>query len=1378
MATIIPVGEPVNDAERAVIAHLHDHGPSSWTVFHNFEIGQGGEWFEVDLAVLTPHAVYLIDVKGTRGLIEVERSRWYPEGRAPFTSPLAKLRNHARVFKGLLTGRNPGRRELEEVFVTAAVVLTAQDANLVDPDGRDAPDVTTLNRCIAYLSDRNRVPSRFSRNVTPMIGMVKTLIQGTGKKRTGPLQFGNWIVTERLGSTDQCTEYRARNAFVGERSGSVLLHVYQANPYLPEMERTAQQVRIANAYQALSRLPAHPNIVGAKDFFPTEQEDRFILVTEDVPGQALRLHLSRPNLVLTFDRKLSVVRGVLSALTHAHAHEVVHRALDPTTILVSRDGQISLTGFDFARAGTDRSHTIAGEIVNELDTHYLAPECQGRPEAASPVSDVFAAGLVFYELFLGEKPFADVAELHERQAVFPERAAFQGAELPVEILKWLQNLCSFTPAERPAAAEALAQLEQIVAAPRPNVSLPPTPSSPEGGLDYHKLPKGYALTRKYVVQAYLGKGTYGVVYRVFDTLADTDRALKLILHDRYSTTERLKKEYRILRTLPPHPHVVKVIDADFLPGDGPPFLVFEFIDGLDIGEMIEDKLLPPADGLKLGREVASGLVHLHRPRADHRGVYHCDIKPRNLLWTDSGTKIIDFNVSVIANKDMTHGGGSRKYLPPDLDLSGLPTDGELADRDLYALGITLYEVITGRYPWDAASPPPGEPARDPRELSGFMDLAPELATVLLKATAPKRGDRYTSAEELLAALESIPEPRIKPANGTTASSSSVSLALPLASTPPQPNTNLYVTYLLTLYSQSQRSNSGTRGLDTMGERLYVETALDRDLVPAVVAGEFRLVLITGNAGDGKTAFLQKLERHVRNEKAVIDDSLPNGCRFTLNGRRFLSNYDGSQDEGNQPNAEVLETFFEPFQGTDEAAWPPDETRLIAINEGRLIDFLESHVDIFPRLAELVRLGLTTHTPESGIAVVNLNLRSVVATPDGQVSSILEQLVQRLTNEAFWTSCFSCDLQDKCYVYYNARTFQDPTSGPRVLERLKTLYTLVHLRGQLHITLRDLRSALAYMLVGTKGCEEIHDIYASGKTAEIAHGFYFNSWMGGETATGDRLLTLLREIDVGASTGPQIDRRLDYLSPGAERALMTFEQRNSYDQNILHKLFSDLPRGWSGQVKEQQALAHRQFVSIARRRYFFECRDDERWRAMLPYRVAWQFFDFVEGRRAAGLGIADLLSAINRGEGLTQPGQLGGDLALQVRSVEAGSIQSYRLFPKEHFQLDILDEAARARFVEHMPNGLVLRYEDPTGNRAILRLNLDIFEMLQRLNEGYRPTIEEIQGYYLSLTVFKNVLSSAPYQEILLTVTGHDFYRVERDEKTGQLRMERIKGEMS
>jgi hypothetical protein len=668
--------------------------------------------------------------------------------------------------------------------------------------------------------------------------------------------------------------------------------------------------------------------------------------------------------------------------------------------------------------------------------------------------------------------------------------------------------------------------------------------------------------------------------------------------------------------------------------------------------------------------------------------------------------------------------------------------------------------------------------RGTRALSGFADLAPELVTLLLKAIAPRRAERYTSAEEFLAALETIPEVRSTRPEVIEKPASTLPLPTLIGLEQAKPNTNPYVTYFLTLYSQSQRSNSGTRGLDALSEQLYVDTALDRELISAVLAGEFRLVLITGNAGDGKTAFLQKLAARARNEHAVMDDSRPNGCRFTLRGRRFLSNYDGSQDEGDEPNEAVLDTFFAPFKGSDTAAWPNDDTRLIAINEGRLIDFLVSRSEQFPHLTELVRHGLATGTPEAGIAVVNLNVCSVVADPDGAGHSILERLVQRMTHETFWAPCLACDLKEKCYAYHNARTFQDPAAGSRVLQRLKTLYTLTHLRSRLHITLRDLRSALAYMLVGIRDCDAIHALYASGQTREIANGFYFNSWMGGDTPAGDRLLALLKDVDIGASTGPQLDRRLDYVSPLADRALMTFEQRGTYDRDILHKLFSDLPRGWSGQATDSQTRAHRGFVGMARRRYFFECREDERWRHMLPYRAAGRLLDFVERHRPATVGLYEVLSAINRGEGLVDPERLHSGLALQVRTVEGGSIRSYRLFPQSRFRLEVLDEAARARFVEHTPDGLVLRYEDQAGGCADLCINLDIFEMLHRLNEGYRPTVEEMQGYYMSLAVFKNVLASSPYQEVLLTVTGHDFYRIEREHNTGRLHMERLVEERS
>ncbi len=1381
MAKVIPIGEPVNEAERFAIAHLRDSLPDSYLVLHNFEVIRNSEYFEVDLAVVAPHAVYLVDVKGTRGLIDVYGPKWYPDGRQPYTSPLLKLRGHARSIKGIITESQPSRRDLEGIFVEGVVLLTAPNAVLQDPGGRDGPNVTTLKKSTAFFQNTSRVSGRFSKNIASMHNMVLKALQGVARPKSGPLRFGSWEVAERLGATNLYTEYRAVNGFAGKRAGSVLLRAYQADPYLPDAERDAQRTRISNAYAALSRMPGHTGIVGARDFFPTEAEDRYILVTEDVPGQALRLHIDKPNLALTLDQKLRIAADLLEALEHAHKHGVIHRNVTPSTVLVGSDGRVRLTGFDFARAGTDRSRTIAAEIVDELEPAYLAPEMIGEASAASPGSDIFSAGLVLYELFVGERPFPGATEVFDQGAKFATKPSELRSELPAGFDEWLQRLCTFDPDKRPSAAWAVAELATILhpseAAASEAVDEPEAKPEPEAepelpAIDYSKLDAGVSLTHKYVVEKRLGKpGAFGVVYKVIDTLGDVSRAMKLILRDRHSTLERLKKEYRTLLRTPEHPNVVKVIDADLLPSGGPPFIVFEFVEGLDVGEMIDSALFSPEDAVELARQVAAGLAHLHQ-----HGVYHCDIKPRNLLWTDRGAKIIDFNVSVLSESGNGHGGGSRRYLPPDLDLASVPQSADLADRDLYALGLTLFEAVTGRYPWETAVPPAGKVPPDPREWSGFGDLAPELVEVMLKAIAPKRADRYASTGELISALEGVKKARRSLPPPAESTSSVIGSSGGDGDMPP--NTNPFVSHLLTLYSQSRRSNAGTRGLDVLGEQTYVETALDRDLVPAVLAGEFRLVVISGNAGDGKTAFLQKLETRAQDEGAVMDRSVSNGCRFEFKGRTYQSNYDGSQDEGDQTSDAVLRAFLEPFAGNDAAAWPSDQVRLIAINEGRLVDFLSTEEATFPLLAKVVSEGLVTGQPEHGVAVINLNLRSVVTDPlgyegdpKGGDESILARLVRRMTHEKFWEPCQRCDLRDKCYAFHNARTFQDETAGPKVTERLKSLYTLTHLRGRLHITLRDLRSALAFMLAGTRDCGEIHELYRSGEREEIAQAFYFNSWMGGAAPNADRLLSLLREVDVGLASDPKLDRSLDFVSPTADHSLFRFGERGAYDREVLRRLFEDLPREFSGKLSVHRTTAHQAYVAMARRRAFFERRDAS-WKRMLPYQTGEDMLALVKGERMPAGVLPDLLHAINRGEGLSDPERLGGSLALQVREVHGGTIRSYRLYPRDRFSLEVRDGAARARFVEHMPDSLVLRYRAGSGNDAELPINLDVFEMLQRLNEGYRPSIEEEQGYYLSLAVFKNVLGSAPYQEVLLTTSGHDFFKIQRH-GDGRLDMDRV-----
>lgn len=1357
MARVVPIGDPQNQVERDVIAHLRDNAPDSWTVIHNFELPEHGTWYEVDLAVLTPRAVFLVDVKGVHGRVEVNGRRWYPQFGAPYASPLLKLRQHARAFKSRITEAHPARPELRRLYVGAAVILGVPGAHLVDRVGDDEPDVTTRARCVPFLDDPARVPERFNTNAAPLLELVRGVIEGRARRPSGPPRFNNWEVVERLSTTDVLTEYRARNVYAGSSAGTVLLRVYHADPYLPEDERAEQRFRISNAYQALSRLPPHPNIVGAKDFFPTEAEDRFVLVLDDVPARALRLLLTNPAEALTVDQRLAIGRGMLAALAHAHSHGVVHRALSPDTVLVHRDGRALLTGFDYARPGS-RTRSLAELVPEEVDAAYLAPEWASDPASAGPAADVFAAGVVLWELMIGERPFADAAEL--RAGVdLAAIAAQQAPHLPDGLPAWLASLCGVDATARPAAGAALRLLERLSGAgPAPDTL---APLGEGAARDWTVLRRGDRLTRKLIVSERLGRpGGFGVAYRTFDLLADVERVVKVIYRDRVSNVERLKREYRALLALPPHPNLVRVIDADFLPGDGPPYLVFEHVDGFDVEQMAKERALSPNDALRLGREVAAGLAHLHS-----HGVYHCDIKPSNLLWTDHGTRIIDFNVAVLADETPNHGGGSSRYLPPDLDLRAEPGPDRLADRDVYALGITLYECLAGRYPWDpAAAPPPGQWARDPRELTDLADLAPRFAQVLLRATAPHRADRYPDAAALLADLSVLSAalaPRV------TAPSPPGRPALP----PSRPNTNPYVDWLRTAYSQSRSTNSGTRGLDEGPVQVYVETALDSELLPAVLGGEVRLVVITGNAGDGKTAFLQRLARRAQEQGADVK-ALANGSRFELGGRTFVTSYDGSQDEEDQRNDAVLESFFGPFAGQGDGGWPADECRLIAINEGRLVDFLESRASSLGLLSALIRAGLAGGEAEHGVAIVNLNLRSVVAQPaSGEGGTLLERMLRRMVDPGYWDACRTCDLFTRCYAAHNAGTFQDPVAAPHVTERLLALYRVTHLRGRLHVTLRDIRSALSFMLVGDRDCDEIHGLYREGRAEEIARSLYFNSWMGGGgLETGDRLLAQLAETDPGSVPDPRLDRRLDFSGPGDERALLPFERRGDYDRRLLSRLFGDLQR--TGEPDPRIVEAHRQYLAMARRRFYFESRGDEGWRRMVPYRSAWRMLGMVLDPESAREELPWLVASLNRGEGITEPARLGNSLALRVRDVERGTIRSYRLFEADRLRIEARGPGAAARFVEHAPDVVLLRYAPASGPDAVLRLDLDLLEMLHRSSAGYLPTVEEAQGYAVNLAVFKHALASLPYQEVLLTVTGRDFHRIAR-QPDGVLRLDAL-----
>lgn len=1335
MATIIGGGEPVNDSERAVIRHLRDHGPAHWLVLHNIDLTlQGGRKYDIDVLVVTEHAVALIDVKGTHGRIDVAGSKWYPVGRSPFLSPVDKLRGHARALKGSLTSHGLNSR----IFVDSLVVLTAPDARLVDgstgPDADALHVVAGLDDLIPELSKAERVRPGFLRDIRRYGNQIVGALTDIAGHRTGPPRFGNWEVIESLGENADVTEYRARNVTVPD-APSVLLRVYHADPFADADVRAAERTALANAYSMLRRLPANPCVVGCRDFFPNEDESQYVLVLEDVRADALYLHLTDPQLALTADGKLRVIRDMLRGLAHAHANRVLHRALSPATVLVTGAGGAMLTGFDYARPEDPRapSKSVFDRLSRTLDPAYVAPECQNQPQRMSKASDVYAAGVIAFQALTGELPFATTTDQHQRGSVLPG-GPMAAAGLSAPLTSLLRRMCAHAPGDRPSAAEALDALTRSGAS-------PPT-AAPERRADYRNLPEGYQLTRKYTVQRKIGSGSFGAVYQVYDNLADADRAVKIVDRDRESPVERLRQEYQVLlqlQQLPPHPNVVKVESADYLDGDIP-YLVFEYLDGKDVSDLVNGRVLGPADTIRLGADAAAGLVFLHA-----NGVYHCDIKPSNLLWTDRGCKIIDFNVAVTSSSSLSRAGGSTRYAPPDANRAAAPTAVDLADRDVYALGVTLYQVLTGRYPFPSGVPTLSETAADPRSAPELGELSDEVAEILLRAVAPLRGDRYGSAAEFLAALRGITEVHRKPAPEPVPTP----ILVPV---PAGPNVNPFVGYLQSLYSQSQVSNAGTRGAGEYDT--YVATALDEHLIPDVLDGAYRLVVITGNAGDGKTAFLGRLVAAAAERGGQRGEPRANGTDVRLPGGLLLrTNNDGSQDEGARANNDVLTEFFGPF--ADGARPGANETRLIAINEGRLVDFLTAHQAQFTVLTDLVRAGLAGEPPAGDIAVVNLNQRSLVAVGENGMP-VFDRVLGQLTHERFWAACQGCELARTCYAPHNARTFAHPSAGPKITGRLRDLYRLVHLRGQMHITLRDLRSALAFMLTSGRDCAQIHDLYRRGDTREILSGFYSNSWLGAP-GTADRLLGLLRELDVATVPAPALDGKLAAIGPTAGHGMMTVDQRGGYDMELLATVFAELRQGEA--ASSDQAGSATGYLAAARRRFYFECIDDRRARSALPFRAAERFLDWLGAPGELGTRLPELVAAINRGEGLPDAPLTGGGLALATRDVPGGT--SYRIFPPDALALAIAAPPG-SRYVEGGPDSLELTAKGPGGHAARLRIRLDLFELLQRQRDGYLPSVVELQGRYLDLLIFKNELSAAPYQEVVLTATGRDAHRIRRE----------------
>ncbi len=275
---------------------------------------------------------------------------------------------------------------------------------------------------------------------------------------------------------------------------------------------------------------------------------------------------------------------------------------------------------------------------------------------------------------------------------------------------------------------------------------------------------GQSIGRYHIIEQ-LGQGGMAVVYKAYDTRLECDVAVKCIRMERLTeelkekTLKRFEREAKEVARLT-HPNIVKVMDYGEY--QGIPYLVMPYLPGGTLKQRSGEKL-PWREAVCLVLPVARALAYAHSHNIIHR-----DIKPGNILITDTGEPMLsDFGVAKILDVEdgntLTGAGvgvGTPEYMAPEQWMNKV-----VPQTDIYALGVVLYELVTGRKPYSADTPAAvlimqsSQPL--PRPQQYVPDLPEGVEKVLYKAMAKEPKDRYASMGEFAAALEGLLDGRQK-----------------------------------------------------------------------------------------------------------------------------------------------------------------------------------------------------------------------------------------------------------------------------------------------------------------------------------------------------------------------------------------------------------------------------------------------------------------------------------------------------------------------------------------------------------------------------------------------------------------------------------------
>ncbi|MFN3684283.1 MAG: protein kinase domain-containing protein [Fimbriimonadaceae bacterium] len=1091
--TVVRCHESANHSEetalRRVEAVLNGRPGEEWVVLANlmFSPSPDRPSDELDLVCI-----------GTRGVVAIEVKHWQivtDEDRRRLEREAERISMKARRLSGSLKAK----LRQSGLFVSAGILLTkAYSRHGEAINGVPIHDVSSISLLFDSLSGQQLSGEavRFS---------AETLhAQAAIRLREKIRRLAGYVNLEHQSSTQDGFHRVFRGVEASTRE-PVVLHLYDlsvgADGDLGNLAR-----RECETLQRLQKSSHVPYIRETIRDVPGYEGEMlyFVLMDPCAPTVAKR----KQDKAWSWLERLSYATKALEALQELYElgesrrsrERLVLRTISPNTLLVANDNLPVFSDLQLSRLPGQETIVRGSETVPQ--DSWIAPEIRTRGwQVASQASDIFALCTVLKDVF---------------NVDFDGRSA----EDCDQVVRILDKGCREEPGERALDPRALAEELKSVGASAETTATADKPEARNPSVEFWS--EGTTVrfkNRRFRVVSRLGSGGVGHTFKVESLEEGSDRTNGTFVAKVFREgvdVERVLKAYRRVQSASSDAGLATVHEvADAAEPNGIGALM-EWVEGptLDslsgrLGEQLDTDLDQTLEALLRGwiEDCCRALARLHS-----QGLVHGDISPRNLIYARERIRIIDYDL-VTWEGEAAVGSGCPRYASPESSLK----EGLFPRDDLYALAASLFEAVFGVQPF-----PECETGLDK---SRGLDWTKERAAVLgalaeffRRATDPDPNLRFQSAMEALAWLrgeEPIMEERTKQ-------------VVP------------WLTKLLTVYPGSVHGNVETRGLDSeFAEKTYVPTELEDALREDLQRGGSLLVILCGNAGDGKTALLQSVAKTLGGTNVRSEDRV--WTFQSADGRSILINFDGAAAWKEKSSDELLDELFEPFLHGE-----PEDRRvhLLAINDGRLLEWLHNYerakgrTQLTETLLNCLAADDDPRPAPSHIQFISLNHRSLVGgvnerrqtTQDGFVDRLVRRMLGGDDAPQTWEPCKTCTAWGKCpvgpvahrliasYQETEESRTEDARRGQRIRERLTEALQLVHQKGETHITVRELRGALSYILFGTMTCEEVHE----APSKNLWH--YFERAFDPESP--DRQGALLRELtllDPALEAHPLLDR---------------------------------------------------------------------------------------------------------------------------------------------------------------------------------------------------------------------------------------------------------------